>query len=204
MTDKLYFIFSFCSSYVSELTVLKGTTLHCPLEKTFKGPLNSQGSEGQEVSSKNTELVLFPLLRAGCWQQATVTVFHWLPQLKSYSWTTIPHWSTKSFFPTSYNFWACPISSCVGTGQVQNGILYIRYRSSSKLTTAKWCKTLAHENLSHSIEKYTPRVPLTPLTVKKIEHKNSNFALLLLFPHTLLKNYRAYTKVLHIKLLLYY
>ena len=31
-------------------------------------------------------------------------------------------------------------SNCLGIGQVQNGILYLRYGSSPKINTARWCK----------------------------------------------------------------
>ena len=37
-------------------------------------------------------------------------------------------------------------TSFVWIGQVQNGVLYLRYRSNSKITTTEWCKTVIHEN----------------------------------------------------------
>ena len=63
-------------------------------------------------------------------------------------------------------------------GQVQNGVLYLRYRSSSMINTAKWRKSLIDEKtLSILIIKYASRVPLIPLTVEKIEHENCDFPL---------------------------
>ena len=37
-------------------------------------------------------------------------------------------------------------TSYIGIRLVENGILYIRYRSSSWITTVEWCKTLIDKN----------------------------------------------------------
>ena len=53
-----------------------------------------------------------------------------------------------------------------------------------EINTAKWCKTLREKSLSYSKVKYIPRVPLIPVTAKKIEYKH--FDLVLLLIHLLL------------------
>ena len=52
--------------------------------------------------------------------------------------------------------------------QVKNGPLYVRYRSSSTITTAEKCKTLTDKNLHCSIVKTIPQVWLMFLKVKSI------------------------------------
>ena len=56
--------------------------------------------------------------------------------------------------------------------------------------------------LSYSYVKYSPRVPLLRLTVKKIERESFDFVLLLLllsssFPSRVTRKYKAYTNEPH-------
>ena len=58
---------------------------------------------------------------------------------------------------------------CVAIRWVQNGVLYVSYRSSYVITTPEQCKTLADQNLCYSVVKATPRVLLTFLNIEEID-----------------------------------
>ena len=58
-------------------------------------------------------------------------------------------------------------TSYIGMGRVQNGILYLVYRSGSVIMEAECCKTFTHKNLHYSIVESAPRLPLTFLNVEK-------------------------------------
>ena len=89
------------------------------------------------------------------------------------------------------------IHSLVGFGQVQNGILYIRYRSSSKINTAQWNKLLWMKMLSYSNAKYVPRIPIL-LIVEKIKHENFDFVIRSFFFLLLLSFLSCLTQKLHV------
>ena len=64
--------------------------------------------------------------------------------------------------------------------QVQNGRLYIRYRSNSqKKTKQRSEKSLQTTSLCYSIAKFTLKTPLTFSKVEKTKHKNFDFVHLL-------------------------
>ena len=79
-----------------------------------------------------------------------------------------------------------------------------KYGTSSEITTAEWCKTLIDKTVSYPTVKHTSRVPLTPLTFKKIKHDNFDFVLSLLSFFSLMHTSKIIKHVLHIKQLLYY
>ena len=93
----------------------------------------------------------------------------------------------------------------VGISQVQNGIVYLRYGSSSKINKQRSAKLLYMKTFSYSNVKYTPRVPFILLIVKKIECENFDFVLFLLsfsflssFPsHITQKVYDIYERSAH-------
>ena len=77
-------------------------------------------------------------------------------------------------------------TSYVGIGQVQNGVMYIRYWTTSKAAITERCKTLIEKTFSYCIVKDTPRDPLALVTSRK---SNVKISILLLsffffvFPH---------------------
>ena len=68
----------------------------------------------------------------------------------------------------------------LGMGQVQNGRLYIRYRSNSQKTKQRNEKSLETISLCYSIAKSTLKTPLTFSKVEKTKHENFAFVHLLL------------------------
>ena len=50
---------------------------------------------------------------------------------------------TKAVLSPPIKRYSCP---SLGIGQLLNGVLYLRYGSSSKINTVKRCKTLIDEN----------------------------------------------------------
>ena len=78
-------------------------------------------------------------------------------------------------------------TSYVMIEQVQNGVMYIMYRTSSKITLAEWYKALIGKTFSYSIVKHTPRVSLILLTVEQIGSEIFDFVIvviLLLYFHS--------------------
>ena len=57
----------------------------------------------------------------------------------------------------------------------------MRYRSSSKITTAKWCRSLIDEALGYSNVTYAPRSLLILLTIEKNKIFNLEFVFFLFF-----------------------
>ena len=98
-------------------------------------------------------------------------------------------------------------TSYVGMGQVQNGVLYLRYRSDSVIMKTERCKAFTYKNTSLFYVESTTRLPLIFLKVEKIVRTNIHFALLsffLSFPSCITQNYRACMKVLDMQRMLYY
>ena len=65
------------------------------------------------------------------------------------------------------------ITSYVGIGQVQNGILYLSYRSDFAITKAERCKAFTQKNLHYSIVGSAPRILLTFSKSRKLSIKIS-------------------------------
>ena len=63
--------------------------------------------------------------------------------------------------------------------EVQNGRLYIRYRSNSQKTKQRGEKSLQTTSLCYSIAKSTLKTPLTFSKVDKTKHENFDFVHLL-------------------------
>ena len=88
----------------------------------------------------------------------------------------------------------------VGMGVVQNGCLYLRYGSSSVITTVKWDKTPT-KSLCYNYYKNATRVLLLHTKAEKNEHKIFDFVILPFFlssPH-ITQNLRGYMNVVHAK-----
>ena len=85
----------------------------------------------------------------------------------------------------------------VGMGQVQNGHLYLRYASSSVITTAKRDKHLQTKSLCYSIVKNAPRVLLVHIKANKTT-RNFDFLFLsfflLCFPSCIIKKLQYFPK----------
>ena len=65
-------------------------------------------------------------------------------------------------------------------GWVQDGILYLRYKSDFTITKAEHGKAFMHKYLYYSNVESAPRLLLAFLKVVKIVRKNMHFVLLLL------------------------
>ena len=77
--------------------------------------------------------------------------------------------------------------------QVQNGILYIRYRSSSKRTTAEWCRMLTDRNPSLIYSKMYSQSPANLSHCQQIRRENLEFVLFsLCITQKLLNLYKHY------------
>ena len=91
-------------------------------------------------------------------------------------------------------------------GQVQNDVLYLRYRSRSSITSAEWFKVLIGKTFQYSIVKATPRVSLMFEKVEKIECENLLILLYFLcsFCSCTAQNLGRIQVCSHTKCLLYY
>ena len=72
-------------------------------------------------------------------------------------------------------------TSQLGIGQVQNGHLYTRYRSSSPKTKQRSAKSLQTTFFTYSNAKSTLKVPLTLIKVEKTKHQIFDFVHLSFF-----------------------
>ena len=72
--------------------------------------------------------------------------------------------------------------------QVQNGRLYIRYRSNSQKTKQRSEKSLQTTSFCYSIAKSVLKTPLTFNKVKKTKHENFDFVHLLLSSSSFIKH----------------
>ena len=81
------------------------------------------------------------ILHHDLWDAASIASTWLLQCCSTYSWWyKYMYANTKKYDTTSY----------IGIGQVQNGVLSIRYKRSSKITTAEWCKTHRQKPLALS------------------------------------------------------
>ena len=69
----------------------------------------------------------------------------------------------------------------VEIGQVQNGLLYLRYGSSSEKTTVKRAKTLTEKTICYTIVKNDPRVLLPHSEAEKRKLEIFDFVILSFF-----------------------
>ena len=109
------------------------------------------------------------------------TKFHFCSSLFFLSFFFATHTCVTKNFVVCANIKKYGNTFQLGMGKVENGRLYIRYRSSSQKMKQRSSKSLQTASLCYSNAKSTLLVLLTFNRVEKTKHKNFNFVHIFLF-----------------------